>query len=255
MSSKRNRGSRAATVATGKPSAGETEALIQKGRFKDAVKQAKIALKEENTPENRRLLERVYFLRARQLHQLGMRASAIEVAGHLLEFGVNSSEWTEEFIRLLMEIGLAKDAHAIQTKIGAPEMKDQLAVMAADLAVIHPDRAEATSPETAAQAALVRQALERVENDDDAGAVALLRDLGRSSPLSEWKYFVRGLAAYYRREHADMKANWDRLDPGAKHLRSPSDCSAWQRRARKTGRARTPRHSKSWCLASRFSIG
>ena len=62
------------------PSRDETENLIRKGRFKDAVKQAKLCYKEENTAENHRLLERAYFLRARQLYQLGMSASAIEVA-------------------------------------------------------------------------------------------------------------------------------------------------------------------------------
>ena len=54
----------------------EVERLIQKERFKDAVKQAKLCYKEENTPENHRLLERAYFLRARQLVQLGMPDSA-----------------------------------------------------------------------------------------------------------------------------------------------------------------------------------
>ena len=34
----------------------------------------------------------------------------------------------------------------------------------------------------------------------------------RSSPLSEWKLFVRGLAAFYRHEREEALANWDRLD-------------------------------------------
>ncbi|MGP0065449.1 MAG: hypothetical protein ACLQGP_17830, partial [Isosphaeraceae bacterium] len=57
-----------------KPAAGgnaalrvETERLIAKEWYKDAVKQAKLTFKEEATPENHRLLERAYFLRARQL--------------------------------------------------------------------------------------------------------------------------------------------------------------------------------------------
>ncbi len=40
-----------------------------------------------------------------------------------------------------------------------------------------------------------------------------LRDLARSSPLSEWKFFVRGLAAFYRQDDAESRANWDRLAP------------------------------------------
>src|SRR5215470_19086250 len=84
----------------------ETERLIAKEKYKDAVKQAKMCFKEQATPENHRLLERAYFLRARQLLQLGMRESAVEVAGHLLEFGVTGTESLEEVVRLLLSLGL-----------------------------------------------------------------------------------------------------------------------------------------------------
>ena len=43
-------------------------------------------------------------------------------------------------------------------------------------------------------------------------ALELVREIARSSPLSEWKLFVRGLAAFYRRDRAEAQANWDRLD-------------------------------------------
>ena len=84
--------------------------------------------------------------------------------------------------------------------------------MAADEAVIHPERQKDASPEIARDAALIREALERLHVNDAAGASQLLRDLPRSSVLSEWKFFVRGLAAYYRGEMDDAKANWSRLD-------------------------------------------
>ena len=84
----------------------ELDRLIAKERFKDAVKQAKLCYKQESTLENHKLLEWAYFLRARQLVQLGMSASAIEVAGHLLDFGVTASDWVDEFIKLLMTLGL-----------------------------------------------------------------------------------------------------------------------------------------------------
>ena len=48
------------------------------------------------------------------------------------------------------------------------------------------------------------------------GALQLLRELPRSSVLSEWKFFVRGLAAHYRGDADETKANWDRLDPARK---------------------------------------
>ena len=34
-----------------------------------------------------------------------MPDSAIEVARHLLEFGLTSGEWADEFVRLLMNLG------------------------------------------------------------------------------------------------------------------------------------------------------
>ena len=216
MASKTSRGTLTATAAASSQLRVEVERLIVKERFKDAVKQAKQCYKEENTPESHRLLERAYFLRARQLVQLGMPASAVEVAQHLLEFGVTTSDWAEEFIRLLMGLGLSREAYKIQDRFGAPEMKDQLVVMAADGAVIHPDRAENNSAEIARDAKLIRQSLERLQAKDEDGALLLLRDLARSSVLSEWKFFVRGLAAYYRHDSDDIKANWDRLDPKRK---------------------------------------
>src|SRR5215469_9031261 len=83
----------------------ETERLIAKERYKDAVKQAKLTYKEAATPENHRLLERAYFLRARQLLQQGMRSSAVEVAQHLLDFGVTVSDSPGELVRLLAGLG------------------------------------------------------------------------------------------------------------------------------------------------------
>ncbi len=70
----------------------ETERLIAKEKYKDAVKQAKLTYKEAATPENHRLLERAYVLRARQLLQEGMRSSAVEVAQHLIDFGVTGPD-------------------------------------------------------------------------------------------------------------------------------------------------------------------
>ncbi len=196
----------------------DVERLIQKERYKDAVKQAKICFKAEGTPENHRLLEHAYFLRARQLVQLGMPASAVEVAQHLLDFGVTTNDWVDEFVRLLMSLGLSQKAFQVQERLGRPELKDELEELAADQAVIHPERTAQLSPQIARDASLVRQALERIQAKDEAGALLLLRDLARNSPLSEWKFFIRGLAAFYRGEAEEAKTNWDRLDPKRKAL-------------------------------------
>jgi tetratricopeptide (TPR) repeat protein len=198
------------------PSAGnahaQLERMLLKQQYKDAVKQAKLIYKADATPENHKLLERSYFLRADQLYRTGMVASAVEVARHLLEYGVTEGTLIEDFSRLLIKLGMAQDAYRIQGRLESPEVQSRLAVLAADQAVLHPDRSRPSSPEIGRDAALVRQALEALAARDEAKAQGLVRDIARSSPLSEWKLFVRGLAAYYRHDTAEAQANWDRLD-------------------------------------------
>ena len=192
----------------------ETERLIAKERYKDAVKQAKLCFKEQATPENHRLLERAYFLRARQLLQQGMRSSAVEVVQHLIDFGVTEPDSPEELVRLLAGLGFEKAALSIQERLGTPGLKEQVTQTVADQLVLHPDRSGTASPELVQEARLVRQALEALQAGDEAGALGMLRDLPRSSPLSEWKLFVRGLAAFERGDDGEAGTNWDRLAPG-----------------------------------------
>jgi tetratricopeptide (TPR) repeat protein len=216
MSHKVARKTLPSTVGSGIAMRQEVEKLIHKERLKDAVKQAKLLFKDESTPENHRLLENAYFLRARQLLELGMPDSAREVAGHLLEFGLTSTAWTDEFVRLLINLGLAVKAIEIQARSGSPELKDELVVLAADQAVIHPARMQDVSAETAREASLIRESLEQLTAGDAENGLMLLRDLPRSSPLSDWKFFVRGLAAYYQGNSEEAQTNWSRLDASRK---------------------------------------
>jgi tetratricopeptide (TPR) repeat protein len=219
MSSKQARKAANASLAPAVSPRQEVEKLIQKDRLKDAVKAAKLCFKDGSTPENHRLLERVYFLRARQLLQLGMADSATEVAEHLLEFGFTSDEWTDDLVRLLMNLGLEDQAFKIQSKSGRPELKDQLIVLAADQAVTHPGRTQNTLPEIAHEANLIRESLEKITAGDFESGLGALRDLPRSSLLSDWKLFARGLAAHYQGENEECRANWGRLDPVRKPYR------------------------------------
>src|SRR5271165_854603 len=200
-----------------KTSAGDAavqlEQLILKQKYKDAVKQAKLIHKAEATPQSHRQLERAYFLRAQQLFRAGMPASAVEVSRHLLDFGVTDVKLVEELPPLLVKLGLARDAFRIQGRQESPESQSRLVLLVADQAVVHPERSQPCSPEVGQEAALVRQALEALYAGDEATALGLVRDIARSSPLSEWKLLVRGLAAFYRGDHGETEANWSRLDP------------------------------------------
>ncbi len=107
-------------------------------------------------------------------------------------------------------------AFKIQEQSGSPELKDQLIAFAADQVVIHPERTHDVSAETVREARLIRESLEKLQTGDAEGGLLLLRDLPRSSPLSDWKFFVRGLAAYYQGNSVEARTNWDRLDGNRK---------------------------------------
>jgi len=200
-----------------KTSAGDAavqlERLISKQKYKDAVKQAKLIHKAEATPQSHCQLELAYFLRAQQLFHAGMPGSAVELSRHLLDFGVTDAKLVEDFPPLLVKLGLARDAFRIQSRLESPESHSRLTLLMADQAVLHPERSQPCSPEVGQEAALARQALEALYAADEATALGLVRDIARSSPLSEWKLLVRGLAAFYRRDHDETQANWGRLDP------------------------------------------
>lgn len=83
----------------------------------------------------------------------------------------------------------------------------------ADAAVVKLPKPNAVPEEIAAGAKLIRSCLESLERGEDEAAIGPLKNIPRSSPFAEWKLFVRGLAAYYRHDQADMLANWRPLDP------------------------------------------
>lgn len=189
------------------------ERLIEKQRFKDALKQAKVCFREDDSPENRRLLERTYLLRAQDLSRGQMPAAAAEVAERLLEFGVTDSSVAEGLAMLLPQLGLAAKAVALGKQCDSPEVQARLTLKLADRAVLHPEEAPASRPELRDGALQIRAALATLEAGDEARALEHLQAIPRSSPFADWRYFVRGWAAYCRGDSEQAAANWDRLEP------------------------------------------
>lgn len=206
----------------------EVERLIEKGRLKDAVKQAKLRHRDDPSPEHHRLLERAYLLRARQLLEGGMASAAQEVALHLVEFGVTDPGLIGPSAELLAGVGLADRALALQARLADedPEAAGRLLRRAADQAVLHPGRSTGAPPEIRSGAARVREALDAVRRGDEEAARSALKDITRGSPLGEWKRFALGLIAFRGRDDERCRDAWDRLDPDrapgriAKGLRS-----------------------------------
>ncbi len=64
----------------------------------------------------------------------------------------------------------------------------------------------------APQVSSVCQALVALEGGHDSQAAELLQSIPRQSPVSDWRWFVRGLTAFYRQDAEATRANWTRLD-------------------------------------------
>jgi len=193
---------------------GNVEELIAKGREKEAFKQAKLYFHREASPENRLLVERTYVVRLQALIRGGMHSAGKEVASSLLEFGVKDPALLQQVVLLLPEVGLADKALSLQSQSPSPssEVQDQLLLKLADRAVLHPEETPASLPELREAAGRVRSALAALDSDNETHALDFLQPIPRSSPLADWRYFVRGLIAFRKQDSEQAKSNWDRLD-------------------------------------------
>ena len=191
----------------------EIERLIERRRFKDAFKLAKLCFRGDSGTENRRLLERTYVLRIQDLAQGGMPTAAAEVAERLLELGVTDAGVLEQLVLLLPCIGLGRRASALSARLESPEAHSRLTLKLADRAVLHPDQTPTDRPELCNGALQIRAALAAIESGDEAVANERLQTIPRSSPFADWRLFVRGWAAFRRGESQSARDNWNRLDP------------------------------------------
>ncbi|OYV93961.1 MAG: hypothetical protein B7Z73_03090, partial [Planctomycetia bacterium 21-64-5] len=192
----------------------EIERLLNKGRVKDAFKQAKLCFREDAGAENRLLLERIYLLRVKDLLRGGMPTAAAEVARHFVEFGVSEPPILSELITLLPQVGMMDEARRLAAALPdiAPEAQAALSVSLADRAVLHPEQTPPSMADVRQGAERIRQALAALDEQNEDRAVELLKDIARSSPWADWRVFVRGLAAFRRGDREQAFANWDRLD-------------------------------------------
>lgn len=191
----------------------EVERLIEKRRLKDAFKQAKLCFHQDDRAEHRRLLERVYLLRIEDLLRGGMPTTAVEVARHFLDFGVTDPNLFAPLAAVLTQLGMLKQAVAVRNRVESSEGRAGLSVALADRAVLRPDQIPASLPELLDGARQIRSALAALDADNEELASDILRDVPRGSPWADWRYFVRGLAAFRGGEIERAAANWERLDP------------------------------------------
>ncbi|HUT14416.1 MAG TPA: hypothetical protein VMY42_28280, partial [Thermoguttaceae bacterium] len=190
----------------------QAQRSFEKGQFKQALKGAKICYRQQSSEPHRAFLERAYLARGRELARCGLRDEGRAVVQGLLDLGVTDSSVQQDLPELLLALGMFDRRGGRQKPPDLPA-DSPLLRKAADHAVLRPQETPASLPEICRGALQVRAALEAVEEGNDERVAVLLKDMPRSSPLADWKYFVRGLAAYYRQDAAEMQANWTRLDP------------------------------------------
>ena len=185
---------------------------LDRGDFKQALKEVRVCFRTDPTEECRCFLEHTYIGRAQQLLQNGLAEDARRILQELLDLGVTEPAVEAGLPELLLSVGLF-DRLPQGHEALSDEDRDRLRLKAADQAVLRPQHTPESMPELRDEAQRVRAALQAVEDEDESAALEHLGDIARQSPLADWKYFVRGLIAYYGREKGDLTANWDRLDP------------------------------------------
>ena len=186
----------------------DAQRLLERGDYRQALKEARGAFRQQPTSEHRCLLEHAYMGRIQQLVQFKQYDDARRIAEQLRQLGITELSVKAALPDLLLALGLL-DQLIEEGVLGAD--LEQLRIKAADQAVVRPATAPRAMPDICAGAARVRLALQGIENNDE-GALAHLSELPRQSPFADWKYFARGLAAYYRQDRSGMLANWDRLE-------------------------------------------
>jgi tetratricopeptide (TPR) repeat protein len=182
---------------------------LAKGNAKTALKDAKVAFRTDPTPETRTLLEVAYAGRVEQLHRQHLLTEAQAVLRDLLDFKPVSPDVCQQLPLLQVLVG-DKAADPVALFAQQPELLQELS----DQAILDWKASAPDYPDLPRQVAIVRDALTAIESGDDQLAAELLQDIPRTSPLSEWKLFARGLSAFYQQDHDRTRANWQRLAPG-----------------------------------------
>ncbi|NLX96413.1 MAG: hypothetical protein GXY83_09575 [Rhodopirellula sp.] len=127
--------------------------------------------------------------RIREMQQYGLREEARSLAANLLEMGVSEPSVKQDLPAVLAAIGMLD--RAIGENGAVVETDPQLLKTAADQAVLRPEEAPRSFPPIRAEASLVRAALEAAEAGRDEDVLEILKTIGRGSPLSDWRLFVR----------------------------------------------------------------
>jgi len=185
---------------------------LERADFKQALKDARVWHRQTPSADSRSFLEISHIGRAEQLLKNGQLDDARRIAQELLDLDVTEASVQEALPELLLSLGLFDRLPKEASSFSEAEQQ-RLRIRAADQAVVQPEHTPSSMAELRDEALKIRAALEAVERSDHSAAAKHLRDISRHSLFADWKFFVRGLAAFYQHDASGMEANWSRLDP------------------------------------------
>lgn len=183
---------------------------FDRGDFRQAVKYARLAIRKSPSDETKILLENVSLARADELLRDGHLDQSRELLLPLAST-IKDPDLQAKLPDLLLRAGLVDQFPQFRSAISEAD-RHAVEVNAFDRAVVNPNLARAV--EIREQANLIRSALNAVEIGKDDEAAEFLRGIPRSSLAADWRYFVRGLSAWYANDSETVDANWNRLEPG-----------------------------------------
>lgn len=182
---------------------------LGRGNTKQALKHAKAFYRIDPGPASRSLLQEVYVRRIREFQRRQMVDLARSAFAELQALGPPPSEHQAEYAKFQLLLGGSKQSGELDEMVSA--LSPEIIVEVADESVLNGP--SSSCPTVIRQdTKAVREALEAVENGDDEAAKSKLSSIGRTSPLADWKLFVRGLIAFYSEQWELMEANWSRLN-------------------------------------------
>ena len=184
---------------------------LNKGNARQALKDARVLFRRDPGIAHRELLEDAYLARAEQLQRGGLLDEARAIYRELTSLGVQSHERQAKLATLQVRLGIpmaGSDANSLLASAD-PALLGTLA----DQAVRHPRQVPSTYADLKREADAVRQALQAIEQGEDAEATRLLQEIPRKSVFADWRLFARGLSAHYLADLPRRDTNWERLDP------------------------------------------
>ena len=188
---------------------------FDRGDFRQAVKHARQASRKSPSDEVTILLETVTLARADELCCSGHVDQCRELLLPLTKT-IKAPELRKLLPDLLLRAGLIDQFPHFRSAVTDADRR-AVEVNAFDRAVVNITHAR--TAEVREQASLVRSALEAVERGEYAEAAEFLRGISRNSLAADWRYFVRGLSAWYANDVETVDANWNRLESGRAALR------------------------------------